>query len=79
MRKNYVVRKGDTLRSISQRYYRRDYFWWFLALVNSKQKDSYVLKEDEKIRVPNRYDIAFPISLLFTVVAIIITITQWVK
>lgn len=63
MRKNYVVRDGDTLRSVSERYYGHSGLWSFLALINFK----YNLKENDKIRVPDKWGIAFPVSIIITV------------
>ena len=71
MRKNYVVREGDTLQSVSEYYYGYKFFWWFLAIINIKSLE---LKADEMIRVPNKYAIAFPLCLLIAVVALVINI-----
>ncbi|MFE8703905.1 LysM peptidoglycan-binding domain-containing protein [Cytobacillus sp. FJAT-54145] len=50
--KNYVVRKGDSLYSISKRYYNIGFLWRFLVLINLKWKNPHELNEGEELRVP---------------------------
>ena len=68
---SYIVREGDSLKSISKYYYETESMWVLLAIVNGKWKRPYVIKENEKLRRPDRKDLYFVASLSIPAILLI--------